>query len=363
MRSWWRKAGLAALITVSLAVAAVLSHLGLDQMSLAALLVAIGAAGGALVFLLKRVGDILAGTRKLTRQLQESARSSSRVRAEIVDRLRASEAEIRTLGRQLEVATSAIKEGTAQTERNLQHTRRDLENRLDAIDQSVQQANSASGLLKSQSFRQVQSDTLREVEALLRLRSEYPVQFDTPLLGGFALSPRGMWHLLTVVREHRPDTIVELGSGLSTLYLTRCTAGMPGTVIYSLEHDESYLAATRDVLQQHEAEDAVTLVHAPLVTTDVAGEPYPWYRLPSSLPESIDLLVVDGPPGRTGSLARMPAMACLFDRLTVGAIVILDDADRDDERAIARSWEQEYGLCRRPSGTPRQVVFQRVSSS
>jgi hypothetical protein len=58
------------------------------------------------------------------------------------------------------------------------------------------------------------------------------------------------------------------------------------------------------------------------------------------------MLVIDGPPGGTGPRARYPAGPLLFPRLTSGAAVFLDDAQRKDERETVSQWFREYpDLC------------------
>lgn len=56
---------------------------------------------------------------------------------------------------------------------------------------------------------------------------------------------------------------------------------------------------------------------------------------------TVDLLVIDGPPRRTGDNARYPALPVLGDRFTAGAVAVLDDADRDDERACLERWARD----------------------
>ena len=50
------------------------------------------------------------------------------------------------------------------------------------------------------------------------------------------------------------------------------------------------------------------------------------------------LLVVDGPPGTVRPMARYPALPVLLNRLAADATVVMDDARRPDEQAIAERW-------------------------
>jgi hypothetical protein len=54
----------------------------------------------------------------------------------------------------------------------------------------------------------------------------------------------------------------------------------------------------------------------------------------------IAMLLVDGPPGHTASCARDPALPLLRTRLAPGALVVLDDTNRADERRTLEHWQQ-----------------------
>jgi hypothetical protein len=107
----------------------------------------------------------------------------------------------------------------------------------------------------------------------------------------------------------------------------------------------------------HGLDDLVEVRHAPLteVKTEFsgAGEDGPvesaphWYDL-SRLDDldRIGLLFVDGPPQATGEQARYPAVPALLPRCTADAVVVLDDADRPDERALGDRWVAEHHLRR-----------------
>jgi hypothetical protein len=98
--------------------------------------------------------------------------------------------------------------------------------------------------------------------------------------------------------------------------------------------------------------DVVTIVRAPLTRTSSGwpGEEAAWYE-PSRLQqavvvESVDLLVIDGPPayqaGRKHS--RYPALPFFAPMLAKDHAVVLDDIDRPGEQDIMERWEREYGL-------------------
>ncbi len=59
------------------------------------------------------------------------------------------------------------------------------------------------------------------------------------------------------------------------------------------------------------------------------------------VPDTIDLLIIDGPPWAVHPLVRGMA-DCLFERLTPGAMILLDDAARPGERIVAGRWRHDW---------------------
>lgn len=189
-----------------------------------------------------------------------------------------------------------------------------------------------------------------------------------PELGGWALGPPTMLWLLDHLRTHDVSTVLECGSGSSTVWVAaalqkRASAGR----VVALESGEEYAAATRSDLERHGLADRATVLTAPLVETPLPDRaPQRWFDL-SGLESGleIDLLLVDGPPGPTGPDARYPAFPLLADRLAVGGTVLLDDVGRPEEDRIAALWvDQPHGGRRleRVTTVDRTAVF-RVRES
>jgi predicted O-methyltransferase YrrM len=159
-----------------------------------------------------------------------------------------------------------------------------------------------------------------------------------------ALPSLGSWRadagLLTIIARHiaeaRPRTIVEFGGGLTTLVAARAQQRAGGGRLLSFDAEDQFAAATRALLTEHALEGEVRT--APLVPAP-GGWPGRWYAH-GPLPETIDMLIVDGPPWSVHPRGR-GAAATLFDRLSPGGVVILDDAARPGERLVARQWRQE----------------------
>ncbi|MEU3016666.1 class I SAM-dependent methyltransferase [Nocardiopsis sp. NPDC007018] len=178
-----------------------------------------------------------------------------------------------------------------------------------------------------------------------------------PPLRGWAASPDVLRLLVRLIDRHRPELVVECGSGASSVWLGYALRRAGTGRLVAIEHEERYADLSRDLVAAHGLDDLVEVRYAPLTEAepDLAGqasdgpdESRPlWYDL-SRLDDldRVGLLFVDGPPQATGAQARYPAVPALLPRLTDDAVVVLDDADRPDERALGERWVREFGLLR-----------------
>lgn len=190
-------------------------------------------------------------------------------------------------------------------------------------------------------LRSVTAESAGEIDAVAYLRESLrPVKY-IPAAGGWAAPYRTIAHLVSMVLEGDFDgDLLELGGGTSTIWLGLAAKMIGNTKIISVDHDANYARRTADFIRRHELEDHVEVVLAPLVPVAIDGQEHSWYDL-EKLPlrdSSVGCLFVDGPPADGGRYARYPAYPLLAPYLTGRAWVLLDDADRDDEREIAERW-------------------------
>lgn len=150
----------------------------------------------------------------------------------------------------------------------------------------------------------------------------------------WALLPAAIELVLAAIDEGR-ETIVECGSGESTVAIARTLQRRGSGRLHSLEHDPRWHAATAARLSEAGVGSRVELLLAPLRDG--------WYDRAAldRLPVAIDLLLVDGPPAHLAGEIRYPALPLLGDRLNPGAAVILDDIDRPGERRVVERWARE----------------------
>ncbi|MGA5302942.1 O-methyltransferase [Nucisporomicrobium flavum] len=198
----------------------------------------------------------------------------------------------------------------------------------------------------------------REIEAMFQLFGEFTPRAPMPSSGDFALNPTELLDLLHIVRLRRPQLVVELGSGTSTVWLAYALEKLGGRLV-SLDHDADYAGRTREQLDAHGLSGVAEVRTAPLSDIVVDGKSYRWYDVEKLADlRDIDLLLIDGPPTATGPDARYPAMHALESRLAPVATVVLDDANRPDEQDAVRRWTENItGLTAEPQRLGRHVVM------
>jgi len=182
------------------------------------------------------------------------------------------------------------------------------------------------------------------LEDYMQLMRLVPMSLPMPRPGTWAASEDLLLWLAGEVLEHRPRTVVDLGSGQSSVWMAAAmrTAGYDGRVI-GVDHDELFSQGTRELARRQGVEDWLTVIHAPLREQVIEGRSVRWYDLDALAGiEGIDLLCIDGPPGQGASHARWPALPALHARLSAEATVVLDDMIRRDEQEILEEWTGLY---------------------
>ena len=115
------------------------------------------------------------------------------------------------------------------------------------------------------------------------------------------------------------STILELGSGEGTNLLTQQYN------VYSVEDNIDWVGYCAES----------TYIHCPLVEIDYKGSTTNWYDaeiLAENLPDDYQLILVDGPSGKSGRFGLLANLS-LFK---TDVPIILDDTIRSDEANIAR---------------------------
>ena len=158
-----------------------------------------------------------------------------------------------------------------------------------------------------------------------------------PNLGSWKADTYLLHRIVDVIETARPKTVVELGSGATSLVIAQALALHGGGALHSYDSHAPFVTAMDEWLAENAL--AAAFRHAPLVQRDVRW-PGLWYAL-TELPGSIDLLVIDGPPWAVHPFARGMAER-LFPLIAPGGTILLDDAARPGERYVARRWKRAW---------------------
>jgi hypothetical protein len=196
-----------------------------------------------------------------------------------------------------------------------------------------------------------------------------------PLLddGGFlpwsegAMSPSGLATVAAEVALAERRSLVELGSGISTVVLARLARQLGGRIV-TVEHHPGWAGWVRRQLERDGLAEVATVVEAPLRPHPLGIGKAPWYEESAlgELPDDgIELLLVDGPPGygEGMALSRYPALPMLAGRLAAGALVVLDDVQREGEGEILKRWERDEGFRFDRRGEERIAIGRRAGEA
>ena len=199
-----------------------------------------------------------------------------------------------------------------------------------------------------------------EIDALLQVHRRLKLEDPLPLMGGWALSPRGMLQAIDLAGQPHVSLVVECGSGTSTLFMARALQlqGHGERRLVALEHLPEFLELTRTSIKEHGLDHIAEVRFAPLEEVIVHDDPYMWYDV-SAIKDltGIDLLLVYGLPRSTGASDRYPAYPLFRERLAADAVILVDDIERQDERDMVDRWLEHGELTEHPALGRKQILL------
>ena len=106
---------------------------------------------------------------------------------------------------------------------------------------------------------------------------------------------------LRIIVDHclqaEPSSVLECGSGLSTLMLARCCQMNGRGHVVSLEDGEKYSIDTTEYIERYGLTQYASVIHAPLKKISLGSNEYLWYSRKEIPDYPIEMLIVDGPSG------------------------------------------------------------------
>jgi predicted O-methyltransferase YrrM len=159
-----------------------------------------------------------------------------------------------------------------------------------------------------------------------------------PAMTEYAIAPDSALLLIELVRRAAPRTVVETGSGVSTLLIGYTLKALGGGKLIALERDEEHARHTRDAVALHGLDQLVTVAHAPLVEVTTDGASRRWHdaRALDGV-QAIDFVFDDGPPLEVGPGLRAAALPLLEPKLSPQAVYLVNFVG-DEERANVARW-------------------------
>lgn len=164
----------------------------------------------------------------------------------------------------------------------------------------------------------------------------------------YSLSDQSLIWLWSCLERRKPRGILEMGSGLSTLLFAvyaRQGAGAKCPIV-SIDHDEYWLALTKDRLTAMGNSQYVELVHSPVLDNlpEGANSRHGYQIDLSELRRRFrdcgpELVLIDGPPESVGRAGTLPS---IIDLLPAGTDILLDDAYRPGELVAVDEWRRQY---------------------
>jgi uncharacterized membrane-anchored protein YhcB (DUF1043 family) len=234
----------------------------------------------------------------------------------------------------LDTTTQALHQDlTTHLDTTTQALHQDLTTHLEKLsDRAIERASQEDLRVERQSHLAASAISFLQTQ----IQPSQPIWFEK----GWAASPGLLAELYLEIRRTKPRLVLDLGSGLTTLVAAYAVAANGTGKVVAWEHLESIRGKSEALIIQHSLETVAKVEFHPLHQIELDGQEYAWFEVSGLSSASVDILVVDSPPGRTGPLARFPAVPLLKEFLSERSTVVLDDCHRPDELATLDKWSQ-----------------------
>ncbi len=191
------------------------------------------------------------------------------------------------------------------------------------------------GLLRQGQGEQTPSDA-----EIARLTASLPI-------GDWAIDAQTIDRLAELIRTGRPSSVVEFGSGTSTVVIAALLAELdqdgPGLVAF--EQDPAWAERSRQALARRGLDRMATVIQLGI---GESGDGPPGYLPTEEAIEQLrrlppQLVLIDGPTLGSGA-SRLGTLDLVAPHLRDDATVLLDDALRDAELSVATAWRRRDDL-------------------
>jgi hypothetical protein len=189
-------------------------------------------------------------------------------------------------------------------------------------------------------FAQNRTDALFSIHQLIQIRHPLPIMRDR-----WTISADYGHALIRCILSKPTGNILDVGSGISTLLAGYAVEKRGHGKVIAIEHDRAYYEHLKKSISDHKLDAYISLHCCPLTQQTLKDESWSWYDLSGVEPlTEVNIVSIDGPPGKAAKLARYPALPLLHPRVATDTTYLLDDSAREDEQLIAARWANEFDL-------------------
>lgn len=202
----------------------------------------------------------------------------------------------------------------------------------------------------------------QDIEALLQLYAKFQPTAFMPQFEQWPPDPTSVLELCSLVLRHRPTFVLELGAGVSTIWLGHAMAYAGDGRVVSLEHRADRVGWVNDMINSHGITTVCEARPAPITDVRTGDEAFGWYdtEMLTDL-KDIDFVIANGPTGDGSHDGRYPALPMLLDRLASGALIAVANVDRPGQLRTADLWLREHPELSAVTSTPSQMAVLRYS--
>lgn len=222
---------------------------------------------------------------------------------------------------------------------------RAIDQRFDKLERKVARKQdklpNPKGLVTVAHLKKERDHHAKRTQDIVNLFSMVPIRSGIPPLGLWTASADLLVELVDRLVTERPSTVVEGGSGVSTVVMALAAKEHQIPVkIVALEAQPVWAEHTRAMLERHGVAEYAEVRLAPLARTSIAEHETPWYDEAAIADlTDIGLLLVDGPPEGTGERARYPMVPLLKDKLAARCTILVDDTGRPSDADVVERWK------------------------
>lgn len=180
------------------------------------------------------------------------------------------------------------------------------------------------------------------LESLFSLYRDLRFDRALPALRHHAESPEFLREVVNELQQRKPDHVLELGGGVSTLVFARALQRNGKGHIVTVEHEPFYAQQLRKWLREYQLDKWVTVVEAELTDYSIDNKKYRWYTLNDIPVRPFDVIVADGRMAKESRCGRYPTLPLLQNRLGQKSIVFVENVDDVNEREVLIRWSYDF---------------------